>query len=63
MPRKRISPSPVQSMLQGGDPMKQFPSISSIKRVFFSPVDEKRIERTRDRVQSDMNRLNIMNIR
>lgn len=43
--------------------MNPFPSKSSIKRIFFSPIDEKRITRTRERVQNDMSTMNIFNIR
>lgn len=43
--------------------MNPFPSKSTIKRIFFSPIDEKQIARTRERVQNDFNRMNIFNIR
>lgn len=43
--------------------MNPFPSKSTIKRIFFSPIDEKRIARTRERVQNDLNSMNIFNIR
>ena len=43
--------------------MNPFPSKSTIKRIFFAPIDEKQIARTRERVQSDLNSMNIFNIR
>ena len=43
--------------------MNPFPSKSTIKRILFAPIDEKQIARTRERVQNDLNSMNIFNIR
>lgn len=43
--------------------MSPMPSISSIKRIFFSPIDAERIKRQRDRVENDFRSMNLMNIR
>lgn len=43
--------------------MSPFPSKSTIRRIFFSPINEKQIARTRERVQNDLNQMNIFNIR
>lgn len=39
------------------------PSISAIRRIFFSPVDEEKIKKGREQHQRDIHELNIMNIR
>lgn len=43
--------------------MSPMPSISSIKRIFFSPIDAERVQRQRDRVENDFRSMNLMNIR
>ncbi|NYE95952.1 hypothetical protein FHU41_002202 [Psychromicrobium silvestre] len=43
--------------------MSPMPSISSIKRIFFTPIDAERIQQHRDRVETDFRNMNIMNIR
>ena len=63
MTRRRNSPHPTNSILQGGDSMKNFPPVSLIKRVLFTPINEKRLASTRERVQNDMNSMNFLNIR
>lgn len=43
--------------------MNPRPSMSSLKRIFFSPVDQKRIETIREQQLRKINELNIINIR
>jgi len=43
--------------------MKVLPSLSSIKRIFFSPIDQDRIDRVREQHQRNIHRLNQMNVR
>ncbi len=43
--------------------MQPLSSLSSIKRVFFAPVDQDRIERSREQHQKEILTLTIMNIR
>jgi hypothetical protein len=43
--------------------MNPRPSMSSIRRVFFSPIDQKRIETVREEHLRKINELNIINIR
>ena len=43
--------------------MNVLPSISSIKRIFFSPIDQDRIERVREHHERTIHRLNMMNLR
>ena len=43
--------------------MKVLPSLSSIKRIFFSPIDQDRIDRVREQHQRNIHRLNQMTLR
>ncbi len=43
--------------------MNVMPSISAIKRIFFSPIDQDRIDRVREQHQRTIHQLNMMNIR
>ncbi len=43
--------------------MNVMPSISAIKRIFFSPIDQARIDRVREQHQRNIHQLNMMNIR
>ncbi|MDQ6753171.1 MAG: hypothetical protein M3017_07150 [Actinomycetota bacterium] len=48
---------------KGVTAMNVMPSISSIKRIFFSPIDQARIDRVREQHQRNIHQLNMMNIR
>ncbi|MCU1574830.1 MAG: hypothetical protein JWO93_2912 [Micrococcaceae bacterium] len=43
--------------------MSSLPSFSSVRRVFFSPVDQNRVDQVREQHERIINELNIRNLR
>jgi hypothetical protein len=62
-PRPPAGPPIRTHTRQGVTSMNVLPSISSIKRIFFSPVDQNRIDRVREQHERNIHQLNMMNLR
>jgi hypothetical protein len=43
--------------------MSPLPSFSSVRRIFFSPVDQNRVDQVREQHERIINELNIRNLR
>ncbi len=43
--------------------MNRFPAISALRRVFFTPIDQNRVDQIRQKHEYDIALLNIINIR
>ncbi len=43
--------------------MNGFPAISSIRKIFFTPVDQNKIDQMREQHDQKVRELNIMNLR